>query len=140
MSALKLKNKKLLYVVLIGFFVSLFFFSAVYAGDPFGFQAGRETGLASGDVRLTTARMVRNILALLGIVALGITVYAGFTWMTAGGNDEKVGEAKKWLTRGVIGIAIILTSFSITSFVISSILKSEGLEGNGYTWSAGHYQ
>ena len=44
--------------------------------------------------------------------------------MTAGGNDEKVGEAKKWIFAGIIGLAIILSAFAISTFVISSLITA----------------
>jgi hypothetical protein len=44
--------------------------------------------------------------------------------MTAGGNDEKVGEAKRLMISGLIGLAIIMSAYAIASFVISSILDA----------------
>lgn len=90
----------------------------------------QETGLGSGDIRITIARMIRILMGLLGIIAVVIIMYGGFTWMTAGGNDERVGEAKKWIMSGVIGLAIILSSFAIASFVINSLVNATVL-GDG---------
>ena len=50
--------------------------------------------------------VVTRGLIWLGI-ALVIIVYAGFLWMTSAGNEEKVGEAKKIITAGIIGLIII---------------------------------
>jgi hypothetical protein len=44
--------------------------------------------------------------------------------MVSGGNDEKVGEAKKLIISGIIGLAIILSAYAITTFVISSFLTA----------------
>ena len=44
--------------------------------------------------------------------------------MTAGGNEEKVGEAKKLLMQGVIGLAIVLAAYSIATFVISGLISA----------------
>ncbi len=81
-------------------------------------------GLADGDVRVTIARIIRVAMSLLGIIAVVIILIGGFTWMTAGGNDEKVGEAKKWIFSGVIGLAIILSSYAIATFVINSLVNA----------------
>ena len=63
-------------------------------------------------------------MGLLGIVAVVIILIGGFTWMTAGGNDEKVGEAKKWIFAGIIGLAIILSAYALSSFVIKSLIDA----------------
>jgi hypothetical protein len=48
----------------------------------------------------------------------------GFKWMTAGGNEDKVGEAKKLITAGIIGLVIILAAFAIATFVLSQLLSA----------------
>lgn len=83
-----------------------------------------ELGLADTDIRVTIARIIRVAMGLLGIVAVVIILIGGFTWMTAGGNDEKVAEAKKWIFAGIIGLAIILSAFAIASFVIESLVSA----------------
>jgi ABC-type nickel/cobalt efflux system permease component RcnA len=69
-------------------------------------------------------KIIYIILSFLGIIFVVLTVYAGFLWMTAGGNEETVKKAKKWLENAVIGLVIILAAYAITSFVISQIIKS----------------
>ena len=81
-------------------------------------------GLADTDVRVTVARIIRVAMSLLGIIAVVIILIGGFTWMTAGGNDEKVGEAKKWIFSGIIGLAIILSAYGIATFVINSLVNA----------------
>lgn len=92
--------------------------------EQLGISYGAATGLANTDVRVSTARIIRVIISLLGVVALVIIIIAGLTWMTAGGNEEKVSEAKKWLGAGVIGLAIILMAYSIATFVIGSLVDA----------------
>ena len=81
-------------------------------------------GLSSADVRVTVARIIRVAMSLLGIIAVVIVLIGGFTWMTAGGNDEKVGEAKKWIFSGIIGLAIILSAYAIATFVINQLITA----------------
>jgi hypothetical protein len=66
-------------------------------------------------------KAIQYILAFLGVVAVIIILYAGFLWMTAGGNDEKVGKAKKMMIQGVIGMIIILLAYAIATFVIQRL-------------------
>lgn len=85
-----------------------------------GAAAGAEgANLAGGEVdpRIIVARVIRAALGILGIIFLVLTLYAGFLWMTAGGEEEKITKAKKLLYDGVIGLAIIFAAYSITWFV-----------------------
>jgi len=66
-------------------------------------------------------RAIQYILAFLGVVAVVVILIGGFMWMTAGGNDEKVGKAKKILIQGLIGLVIILLAFAIATFVIERL-------------------
>ncbi len=87
-----------------------------------GIEYGAATGLGQQDIRTTIASIIRVAMGLLGIVAVVIILIGGFTWMTAGGNEEKVGEAKKWIFAGVIGLAIILSAYALANFVINSLV------------------
>lgn len=89
-----------------------------------GLDYGRQTGLGSADPRLTAAGVIRTGLGILGIVTTVILMYAGFKWMTAGGNEDEVATAKKMITAAVIGLVIIMSSYAITTFIISSLYKS----------------
>lgn len=84
-------------------------------------NSGLPSGENANDPRKVAAQVIKIILGFLGILAVIIVLYAGFRWMTAGGNEEAVGEAKKMLTAGVIGLVIILSAFAIANFVIGSI-------------------
>jgi len=68
--------------------------------------------------------IIKVVLTFLGVVVIVIVIYAGFLWMTAGGNPEDVTKAKQWLTNAVIGLAIILAAYAITNFVITSLLDA----------------
>ncbi len=108
---------------------------ALAGSNDLGLDEVRYTGLASTDIRITVAKIIRTAMGLLGIVAVVIILIGGFTWMTAGGNEEKVGEAKKWIFSGIIGLAIILSAFAIASFVISSLIGATTGAGSTDTLS-----
>jgi len=92
--------------------------------DP-GFDVFRDTlGLGTKDLRETIAELINQAIGLLGIIAVMVILYGGFVWMISGGNEEKVKKAKDTMISGVIGLVIVLTSFSIANFVINSILQA----------------
>lgn len=83
-------------------------------------------GLSDDSPLTTAAKLINSIMVILGIVAVGIVLLAGFKWMTAGGNDEKVTEAKKLMGAGVIGLVIILSAWGITTFILEKIVSASG--------------
>jgi len=98
--------------------------SGTIDANDLGLTYGAQTGLGTKDVRETVASIIQTAMGLLGIVAVVIVLIGGFIWMTAGGNDEKIGEAKKWIFAGVIGLAIILSAYALTSFVIKQLVTA----------------
>lgn len=80
--------------------------------------AGKD-GAALGDPvdpRVTIIFIIRVLLGLTAIVLVILNIYAGFTWMTAGGNEEAVTKAKTTIRNSTIGLVIVLSSYSITLF------------------------
>lgn len=95
--------------------------------DPFGTGVIDDTlTLTSQDIRVTVSNIINVALGLLGIIAVVIILIGGFKWMTAGGNDEKVGEAKNLIMAGIIGLIIIFAAWSIARFVIGSLQSAVG--------------
>ena len=98
-------------------------------------EVGTESGLTSpDDPRMIVATLIRTALGVLGLIAVVIVLYAGFLWMTSGGDEERVRRAKRMLINGFIGLLIILSSWAITEFVINSLANatnSNGSNGDG---------
>ena len=70
---------------------------------------------------IATASLVINLLlGLLGTIALCLTVYAGFLWMIARGNEEDITKAKDILSGSVVGFLVILSSYSFMYYVFRS--------------------
>ena len=89
-----------------------------------GIDKAAATGLGNKDIRTTVASILRTAMGLLGIVAVVIILIGGFKWMTAGGNDEQTGEARKWIFSGIIGLAIILSAYALATYVINSLVTA----------------
>lgn len=81
-------------------------------------------GLGDRDPRDIAASVIRILLGFLGMIAVVIILLGGFKWMTAGGNEEKVGEARKLIIQGAVGLIIILAAFGIANFVINNLLQA----------------
>lgn len=91
-----------------------------------GIGYGTYTGLGTKDIREGVMAVINVLLGFLGIIAIVIILYGGFVWLTAAGNEEKVSQAKKIITAGIIGLIIIFVSYAIAEFVISSLITATG--------------
>jgi len=49
-------------------------------------------------------------------------IYGGYRWMTSGGNEETISEAKRTLTAGAIGLTIIIIAYSVVYFIVNSLV------------------
>ncbi len=113
---------------------SFFCVPSALAGNPpageldLGMTEMSEIGLGEADPRSIVAAVIRVILGFLGTVAVVIILLGGFKWMTAAGNQDKVDEARKLITAGIIGLLIILASYAIANFVITQLMSATGVD------------
>lgn len=90
-------------------------------------NAGRRAGFdveGGASISVIVGRIIYASLGLLGVIFLVLIVYAGYLYLTAGGEEQKVEEAKKYIKNGVIGLIIVLAAFGITRFVMGSLLNA----------------
>lgn len=78
----------------------------------------------SGNPGIIVANVIMIAMGFLGILAVALVTYAGFLWMTASGEEEKVKTATKILTQSVIGLIIVMAAWSIAYFVVGSLAKA----------------
>jgi hypothetical protein len=95
-----------------------------WGSDSIKTNIQENVGLGDGDPRSMIASVLRIILGFLGLIAVVIILFAGFKWMTSGGNEENVTAAKKTLTAGIIGLIIIIAAFAIANFVLNSLINA----------------
>ncbi len=96
------------------------------AGRLFVETGERAYGGQPADLGNMFASVARSALTLMGMLFIGLTIYGGFLWMTAGGSTDKVQKAKDTLTQAVIGIAIVLMTRGIAEFVIRTVFEATG--------------
>lgn len=129
---------KLIFIALIALGLNLIF------GGPFVFsvskteevmgqlKAGADTAQFSEaiDPRLAVVGVVRILLAITGIVFTVLIVYGGYNYFTSQGEEEKAEKGAKIARMAIIGLIIIVFSYSITLFIGSRLpaLVTEGGE------------
>lgn len=119
--------KHLISLAIVAFLLTPVFALQVSAQADFGLNEvnnGLDNSLANRDPREIVGSIINVALGFLGVIAVVIILMGGFKWMTAGGNEEKVGEAKKLLGAGVIGLAIVLAAWAVSTFIINSIYNA----------------
>jgi len=86
-------------------------------------QAGYASNITIGDV---VGTIIKAFLGLLGIIFIILMLIAGFNWMTAGGEEEKITKAKDTIRAAMIGLVIVVAAYAITYFVFANLPGSSG--------------
>lgn len=73
------------------------------------------------------AKYIRAIykyaIGIVGILATVVMMLGGIMWLTAGGNQTRIGEAKAWITASISGLVIALCSYLILATVNPALVN-----------------
>ena len=75
------------------------------------------------DVYEIYGKFINLFLGFIGAIFLLITIYAGFTWMMAKGNEAEVEKATKLIENSAIGIFIIIGSYFLINYVVFKLIE-----------------
>lgn len=67
--------------------------------------------------------VINGALSLLGVIFIILMVLAGYNWMMASGNEQKIEEAKSTIKRAIIGLVIVLGSWAIWNFILINLIE-----------------
>jgi amino acid transporter len=82
--------------------------------DPYKEQVGEDV---TEFIQTKTGQIIGIVLAFVGIIFLVLMIYAGVSWMTSGGNQEKVTKAKNLIVHSIIGLILVLAAYATVAFV-----------------------
>lgn len=133
-------SKKYIFGLIIGVLGLIFSFSAVLADDSApmvknlidvsggedGYYAGTVIVDPSKEVARIIGRIIGAFLTLIGVVFAILVIYGGFLWLTARGNDTKVGDAKGIILTATVGLIIVLGAATITYTLYGFIIYGTG--------------
>ncbi|HOX97540.1 MAG TPA: pilin [bacterium] len=119
-------KKYLKYLPLLLLVLPFVFFPEICRADALLDKIGESGGMAKTDLTTLIANLIKVILSILGVILVVLIIYAGFKWMTAGGESKGATEAKTILQNAIIGLVIIVAAWAITTFVVDSLKKSVG--------------
>ena len=75
----------------------------------------------AGGIGQIVGLVIKAFLGLLGVIFIYLIVLAGYNWMTAAGDEQKVEKAKDQIKRAVIGLVIVVSAYAITYFVLQAM-------------------
>lgn len=124
--------KKIKIIALVLSFFALFTAANFALAADFGVNevnTGLAGSLSSADPRVIIGRIIQIALGFLGVIAVALCMYAGFLWMSSGGDEEKITKAKTILRNAVIGLVIIMSSWGIATYILSRLAEATGAGG-----------
>lgn len=86
-------------------------------------QAGFDSNTNETSLSETIGTVIKTALSLVGTIFLALTVYAGFLWMTASGDESQIEKAQNIIRAAVIGLVIALGAYGTTTFVVDKIVQ-----------------
>ncbi|MBI2990012.1 MAG: hypothetical protein HYY51_02360 [Candidatus Magasanikbacteria bacterium] len=154
-----LKHKLIL--TILGFFVYSLLFVPGIAGaedppavSPLQEEIGKQTGAFAGTqgaqygkpslAPIIAARLVQMFLTFIGTLFIIYTVYGGYLYMTSAGNEDRINKANSIISHGVLGVAVMLMSYSVAYFVVDLVLfANEDDDVSYFQWgvlNSGYYK
>ena len=128
-------NKLIKQIIILSFLISILMLPYfVFAADPanptlgaleaVGFKYGPYQTADELTLATTIGVVIKVALSLIGVVFIILMVYAGYNWMTASGDEEKVRKAKDTIWRAVIGLVITIGSYAIWAWIYKYLLTT----------------
>ncbi|OGL67011.1 hypothetical protein A2856_00795 [Candidatus Uhrbacteria bacterium RIFCSPHIGHO2_01_FULL_63_20] len=89
-------------------------------------QTGKAAGFGATALPIATliGNLINVLLGFLGLILVGLLIYAGILYLTAGGAEERVKTAKRIMVNAVIGLVIVVSAYAISVFVIDQLSKT----------------
>ncbi len=70
-----------------------------------------------------TGQIIGFVLSFVGVLFLILMIYAGLTWMTAGGNLEQVKKARSLMINAILGLIVVMGAYAITAFIGQQLIN-----------------
>jgi len=81
------------------------------------------SGQGIGELTTKATSIANVILGIIALIAVFIILWAGFLFMTSGGEEEATDAAKNYLKYGIIGLIVAALAFSVVK-VVNDLLAS----------------
>jgi len=65
------------------------------------------------------------VFSVAGVIVLIYLIVGGFTYLTSGGNEKQVTDAKNKILYSIIGLVIIAAAFALKTFILKTIIGQD---------------
>lgn len=82
---------------------------------------GQVTATGFGDLGSVINKIFNFVIILAGIIFVILFLVGGVQYLTAAGNEEQTGKAKRLLVDAIVGLVIVLAAWAIGNFVLKQL-------------------
>lgn len=86
--------------------------------SPIEKQAGFVKNFTIAEVVATIFQVIINLSAAIFLLML---LYGGFTYLTAGSNEESTEKAKKIMLNALVGLIIVTAAYGIGTWILNAL-------------------
>lgn len=87
------------------------------------------SGVPQQTIPKAAGSIIKLTMTTVSLAFFILMVYAGFKWMLAQGDEEKIKKARGTLVMATVGLVILVSSYAISTFLFRDIIIIE--EGGG---------
>jgi hypothetical protein len=84
-------------------------------------QAGLSMTKEATDLPGMAGRAINYMFGIIGVIFLTIVLIGGYLWMSAGGNEEKITKAKKFVVNGINGMIVIFLAYALVYTILAAL-------------------
>ena len=86
-------------------------------GDAFKFQGGASASTSFTNLGSLISLWLPNVYVVAGLILFFLTLFGGFQFITAAGDEKKIEEGKNVLSSAILGFAILFGSYWIIQII-----------------------
>jgi Na+-driven multidrug efflux pump len=102
--------------------VSSLYWTGVVKAQELGTYLPEDPLGGNEDVLGLAQRVIRLVILLAALVCVAILIAAGYSYITAAGDEQKIEKATKTLTYAIVGLVICFISVILVEFVLNRVL------------------
>jgi intracellular septation protein A len=85
--------------------------------------AGTPSTAGIAGIKATIIDIAENAIQIGGLIAVGMIVWAGFTWTTVFEDEKRATNAKMTVIYALLGLLILMVTFPFVNIIISFIFS-----------------
>ncbi|HYC79936.1 MAG TPA: hypothetical protein VEC17_02825 [Candidatus Binatia bacterium] len=117
--------KKFIFIVIIGLFAAVPVMGFTNPAKDLFIDFSAKGG--SNDFNNVIIYIVQWLLSIIGYISLAFFIYGGFRYMLAGANPALAESGKKTLKNAIIGLIIVILSYTIITVVVNGLTGVDGV-------------